>query len=97
MITAGIDGGLRTIKVLLFDTEQSQILSSSIADQGVEQEQLASEVFERALAAARLEHGQVSPIVATGYGRNAVRFATPPSPKSPVTPEESVISSLTHG
>jgi len=75
MITAGIDAGSRTIKVVLFDTDQSQILSSSIADQGVAQERLASEVFERALAAARLERGQVSVIVATGYGRNAVRFA----------------------
>jgi predicted CoA-substrate-specific enzyme activase len=75
MICAGIDAGSRSIKVVLFDTERTQILASSIADQGVEQQRLTLEVFGRALAAAQLERAQISAIVATGYGRNAVKIA----------------------
>src|SRR3972149_10462728 len=75
MICAGIDAGSRSIKALLFDTERSQILSSGIADQGVEQQRLASELFERVLQQAQLQRSQVSVVVATGYGRNAVSFA----------------------
>ena len=45
MICSGIDAGSRAIKAVLFDTERSQILGSGLADQGVEQERLASELF----------------------------------------------------
>jgi predicted CoA-substrate-specific enzyme activase len=75
MICAGIDAGSRSIKAVLFDTERSQILSSGIVDQGVEQQRLAAELFERVLQEARLERPAIAAIVATGYGRNAVRFA----------------------
>jgi (R)-2-hydroxyacyl-CoA dehydratese activating ATPase len=75
MICAGIDAGSRSIKAVLFDTERSQILSSSVADQGVEQSRLAAEVYDRALAGAQLDRGRVSAVIATGYGRNAVKFA----------------------
>jgi (R)-2-hydroxyacyl-CoA dehydratese activating ATPase len=75
MIYAGIDAGSRSIKALLFDPERSQILACGIADQGVEQQRLAADLFERVLNEARLERSQVSAVVATGYGRNAVRFA----------------------
>lgn len=60
---------------MLFDTERARILSSGLADQGVEQERLAAELFEKLLKNARLERSQISGIVATGYGRNAIRFA----------------------
>jgi (R)-2-hydroxyacyl-CoA dehydratese activating ATPase len=75
MICAGIDAGSRATKVLLFDTEQARIVGSGLADQGVEQHRLASELFERTCGDARLDRATVGPIVATGYGRNAVRFA----------------------
>jgi len=75
MICAGIDAGSRSLKVVLFDSERSQILSTGIADQGVEQQRLAAELFEQTLAQAKLKREQISGIIATGYGRNAVRFA----------------------
>jgi predicted CoA-substrate-specific enzyme activase len=75
MICAGIDAGSRSIKVVLFDTGPSEVLACAIADQGVEQQRLAEEVFHRALREAGLERSRVSAVVATGYGRNAVRFA----------------------
>ena len=75
MIYAGIDAGSRSIKALLFDAGRSQILASGLADQGVEQERLATELFEKLLRDAGLERAQISGVVATGYGRNAIRFA----------------------
>jgi len=75
MICAGIDAGSRSIKAVLFDTSRSQILASGLADQGVEQERLATELFEKLLREAGLERAQISGVVATGYGRNAIRFA----------------------
>src|ERR1022692_4265654 len=75
MICAGIDAGSRSIKAVLFDTDREQILASGLADQAVEQERLATELFERLLRDAGLERAQISGVVATGYGRNAIRFA----------------------
>lgn len=75
MICAGIDAGSRSIKVVLFDSEQRHILSVGIADQGVEQERLAMELFEWTLGEAGLTRSQVTGVVATGYGRNGIRFA----------------------
>ena len=75
MICGGIDAGSRAIKAVLFDTDRKEILSSGLADQGVEQERLATELFETLLRDAGLERSQISGVVATGYGRNAIRFA----------------------
>ena len=75
MICAGIDAGSRSIKVVLFDTEPPRILSTRIGDQGVAQEHLARELFEQALNDAGIGRSRVSGVVATGYGRNAIRFA----------------------
>lgn len=75
MICAGIDAGSRAIKAVLFDTDRSQMVAFGLADQGVEQERLATSLFEKLLRDARLERSQISGIVATGYGRNAIRFA----------------------
>jgi (R)-2-hydroxyacyl-CoA dehydratese activating ATPase len=75
MIYAGIDAGSRSIKVVLFDTEQTRVLSTRVGDQGVAQERLAGELLEQALNEAGLERSRISAVVATGYGRNAIRFA----------------------
>jgi predicted CoA-substrate-specific enzyme activase len=60
---------------VLFDSEQSRIAGSAIADQGIEQQRLAEELLEKACQDAHVDRAAVGPIVATGYGRNAVRFA----------------------
>ena len=75
MICAGIDAGSRAIKAVLFDTGRSEMIASGLTDQGVQQERLAAELFEKLLRDAQLERSQVSGVVATGYGRNVVRFA----------------------
>ena len=75
MICAGIDAGSRSIKVVLFDTESARILATRIGDQGVDQERLAGKLFEQALDEAGIGRSRISAVVATGYGRNTVRFA----------------------
>jgi (R)-2-hydroxyacyl-CoA dehydratese activating ATPase len=75
MICAGIDAGSRATKVVLFDSEQSRIVGSGLTDQGVEQQRLVAELFDRTCQEAQLGGKEVGAIVATGYGRNAVRFA----------------------
>ena len=75
MIYAGIDAGSRMIKAVLFDSERKRIVASGIMDQGVQQDALAQQLFERLLREHRLDRRAVSGIVATGYGRHAVSFA----------------------
>jgi predicted CoA-substrate-specific enzyme activase len=75
MICAGIDAGSRTIKVVLMDASSKRILSKVITDQGIEQDKLARELFEKALKQSGLEKQDVASIVATGYGRNVVDIA----------------------
>jgi (R)-2-hydroxyacyl-CoA dehydratese activating ATPase len=75
MICAGIDAGSRALKIVLLDTDQEQVIASAVTDQGVAQEQLASELLERLLASQHLARDQVARIVATGYGRSILTFA----------------------
>jgi predicted CoA-substrate-specific enzyme activase len=75
MICAGIDAGSRTTKAVLFDTGKGRVLGRGLANQGMELERLAAEVLERACQEAQVDRARLGPIVATGYGRRAVRFA----------------------
>jgi predicted CoA-substrate-specific enzyme activase len=75
MICAGIDAGSRAIKAVLFDSDRSLLLASVLGDQGVEQERLASELFQKLLAKAGVTRAEVAGVIATGYGRNAIRLA----------------------
>jgi predicted CoA-substrate-specific enzyme activase len=75
MICAGIDAGSRTIKVVLIDADSGKVLAKGITDQGVEQNKLASKLFEKVLKKTGSNKKDVAKIVATGYGRNAVNIA----------------------
>ena len=75
MICAGIDAGSRTVKVVLIDAESLQIVAQGLADQGVEQDKLATSLFRRVLKSNGATGEDVAAIVATGYGRNAVSIA----------------------
>jgi predicted CoA-substrate-specific enzyme activase len=75
MICAGIDAGSRTIKTVLIDTENMQVIAKGLTDQGVEQDRLATELFKRVLKKNGLNKRNVAVILATGYGRNAVSIA----------------------
>ncbi|MCL5096765.1 MAG: acyl-CoA dehydratase activase [Candidatus Omnitrophica bacterium] len=75
MIYAGIDAGSRMLKAVLWDAECGRVLAADTLAQGVEQEILAGRLFEQLLNRAGLTRERVSATVATGYGRNLVRFA----------------------
>jgi len=75
MICAGIDAGSRAIKIVLIDATSPQVIAKGLADQGVEQDKLASELFESVLKSKAINKKDVAAIVATGYGRNAVSIA----------------------
>lgn len=75
MICGGIDAGSRSIKAVVFDTSTAKVLACGLVDQGIEQERLATELFGTLLASTGLGRSDVSRVVATGYGRNAIGFA----------------------
>ena len=75
MICAGIDAGSRTIKIVLIEADTLQVITKAVADQGVEQDKLALQLFQKLLTGSGFARQDVARIVATGYGRNAVSFA----------------------
>ncbi|MCP4640108.1 MAG: 2-hydroxyglutaryl-CoA dehydratase [bacterium] len=74
MIYAGIDAGSRAIKIALYDSDKAEIVAVATADQGVQQEALAEQLFDRVLKDNGLDRSAVDKTVATGYGRNNLGF-----------------------
>jgi predicted CoA-substrate-specific enzyme activase len=52
-----------------------QVVAKGLADQGVEQDKLVSELFEQVLKNDGISRKDIAAIVATGYGRNAISIA----------------------
>lgn len=75
MICAGIDAGSRTIKIVLMDAETKTVITKGLIDQGVEQEKLVLDLYERLFRDNHLNKEDVHRIVATGYGRKIINFA----------------------
>jgi benzoyl-CoA reductase subunit D len=72
MITAGIDMGSKTIKVVVM--EQNKILAAAKVLSGFEQKQSAQEAFDRALKAAGLTRDKIQKVISTGAGRKEAPF-----------------------
>jgi predicted CoA-substrate-specific enzyme activase len=75
MITAGIDTGSRTVKVVLFDSEGKKVLASGIIDQGVRQSEIAARLLADVCKKANISKSVIDKTVATGYGRNTIDWA----------------------
>lgn len=75
MIGAGIDGGSRAIKVVLWDDDRGEVVGSGVCDQGVDHDRLARELFEEVLEQSPAAAEDVGRIVATGYTRAGIPFA----------------------
>jgi (R)-2-hydroxyacyl-CoA dehydratese activating ATPase len=75
MIFAGIDVGSRTLKVVLWDHVRRRLVASAVADQGVDQDALASQMLDRLLVENGLARESIRSIVATGYGRKLIGTA----------------------
>ncbi|MDJ0764979.1 MAG: acyl-CoA dehydratase activase [Myxococcota bacterium] len=76
MICAGVDAGSRTIKVVLIDPNDRTVIGSGIADQGVKQAELAEQLLEQVCHRIDVSRSDIGATVATGYGRNAIAWAT---------------------
>jgi benzoyl-CoA reductase subunit D len=73
VITAGIDVGAKTVKVIIL--KDGQILSRAKVLVGFDQRASAEGAFEEALRLARLSSEEIGHVTATGVGRKEVPFA----------------------
>ena len=74
MITAGIDMGSKTVKVVIL--RDGVLIGKSITLAGFESHAAAEKAFAEALQAAGIEKSQVARIMATGAGRKNAPYAT---------------------
>ena len=74
MITAGIDVGAKTVKVVLM--EDGKIRAKAKVLSGFDQEESAKAALEQALIEAGLSREAIGSIVTTGNGRKAISYAT---------------------
>jgi benzoyl-CoA reductase subunit D len=72
MITAGIDMGAKTTKVVILNDDQ--IVAKSLVLTGFEQQEAAIKAMSEVLAWATLSREDISWMVATGAGRKAVTW-----------------------
>ena len=75
MICAGIDAGSRATKIVIFDSDSNEIIAQGLADQGVEQDEIANRLFDSLLDEKDIKKPGVQKIVATGYGRDIISIA----------------------
>jgi predicted CoA-substrate-specific enzyme activase len=76
MITAGLDGGSRAVKAVIWDAAAGRVLATALRDSGVQTAAVASACLEEACASAGIARTAVERLVATGYARAAVAGAT---------------------
>lgn len=74
MLVAGIDAGSNTVKVVLL--EGNQILSTRVAKAGANSLSVVNASIEKALKDHGRKIEELVSIVATGYGRDNISFAT---------------------
>jgi benzoyl-CoA reductase subunit D len=73
MITAGIDMGSKTTKVVIL--KDNDMVAKSLVLTGFEQKEAGEKAFAEALAAASLDLKQITHITATGAGRKSAPYA----------------------
>jgi benzoyl-CoA reductase subunit D len=75
MITAGIDMGSRSVKVVLLEGDKVKKAHLMLPGD-LDADQAAEKAYDDALAAAGFKRGDVKAVFATGAGRKQVAFAT---------------------
>jgi len=75
MIYAGVDAGSRTTKVVLLDSDSRGVAAAGVVDQGIDQDELAGDLFRRLLRENDIRRERVNSVVSTGYGRKLISFA----------------------
>ncbi len=72
MITAGIDGGSRAVKAVLWDAASGRVVGRALRDSGPAAAAVADACLAEACAAAGLQRSDVTRLVATGYARAVI-------------------------
>ncbi len=73
MISAGIDAGAATTKVLLL--KDREIMGYRIAGTAFDFLTASGNMFDELLASMNIGRGEIGKVYATGYGRNSISFA----------------------
>ncbi len=73
MITAGVDMGAKTVKVVLLN--DGKIIAKSIVPTGFDQKKSAEEAYEAALKQAGKSRADISNVISTGLGKRDVPFS----------------------
>ncbi len=73
MITAGIDMGAQSVKVVILD--DGKVLNRSLVPTGFEPMEAAQKALDEAIKAAGISRDDIKQIVSTGAGRKSVTFA----------------------
>jgi len=72
MITAGIDGGSRAVKAVVWDAAAGRVLGRALCDSGPDAAGVATACLAEACAAAGLARGDIARLTATGYARAVI-------------------------
>lgn len=72
MITAGVDGGAKTVKVVIL--EDNRIIGRSLVLAGIDIAAAIERAYDEALKEAGLNRGDINKVVSTGVGKNEVSF-----------------------
>jgi len=72
MITAGVDCGAKTVKVVIL--KDDQIAGKSIVPAGIDVAAASEQAYDEALKGAGLERKDVEKVMATGAGKNEAKF-----------------------
>lgn len=83
MITAGIDMGAKTIKVVIM--KDRKIVAKSVVLSGFDQRAAAEKVFAEALAQAKLSCNDINDITAIGMGKKEIYMQSPISANHQLT------------
>jgi predicted CoA-substrate-specific enzyme activase len=75
VITAGIDIGSVNTKVVFYDSARQSIIHYCVELTGLKPKLAGETSFRHCLKATGLDEKQIGQVIATGYGRHAVRFA----------------------
>jgi benzoyl-CoA reductase subunit D len=74
MITAGVDCGAKTVKVVIM--KDDKIVAKSLVPAGLDTRAAARQAFEEAIRAAGIANGDIKNIFSTGVGKKEADFAT---------------------
>ncbi|MFQ6072176.1 MAG: acyl-CoA dehydratase activase, partial [Methanosarcinales archaeon] len=72
---SGIDAGSATTKAIIINQEK-EILSYTIIPTSFDFRKAAETAYKKAIFEAKISEKEIKKIIATGYGRNSIDFAT---------------------